>query len=114
MHWNLKHALPTLRDVAAHHGHVALVYEVSQRHVPAGGSAFPSVAAPLSCQVVDIDARVLLHHSNCIVGFGDWGNSSMGINTVPQYNAETLFDSRLLFDMMGLLSYYQDTEMNQM
>lgn len=69
---------PTLRDVAAHHRHVALVYEIPQRHIPASCSAFTSVAALFSCQVVDVNAGIcFLHHSNWIVGStGSWGNNS--------------------------------------
>lgn len=56
---------PTLWDVAAHHRHVALVYEVPDRHLPASCSAFASVAAPFSCQVFDVDVWIcFLHHSN--------------------------------------------------
>lgn len=60
---------PTLWDVTAHHRHVTLIYEVSQRHIPAGCSALPGVAGLFSCEVVDVDGRIgFLHHSNCIVG----------------------------------------------
>lgn len=65
----LKHVIHTLWDVAAHHGHVALVYQVPYGHVPPSSATNPGVAAVLSFQVVDIDARVFfLHYSNCIVG----------------------------------------------
>lgn len=65
----LKHVIHTLWDVAAHHGHVALVYQVPYGHVPPSSATYPGVAAILSCQVVDIDARVFfLHYSNCMVG----------------------------------------------
>lgn len=59
---------PTLQDVAAHRRHVALVYQISDWHVPASCSAFTSVAAPFSCQVFDVDAWIcFLHHDDCIV-----------------------------------------------
>lgn len=62
-------ARPTSRDVAAHHGHVALVDEVADGHVPAGRAAFAGVAALLPLQVVDVDGRVVsLHHSHRKVG----------------------------------------------
>lgn len=62
-------SFPTLWHVAAHHRHVALVYQVSQRHVPAGCSAFSCVAAFFPSQVVDVDDSVCFpHHSYRIVG----------------------------------------------
>lgn len=59
---------PTLWDVAAHRRHVALVHEVSYRHIPASCSAFTGVTAVFSFQVLDVDALIsFLHHSNRIV-----------------------------------------------
>lgn len=60
---------PTLRDVAAHHRHVALVDQVPDGHVPAGRPPFARVAALFALQVVDVDGSVrLLHHGDRKVG----------------------------------------------
>lgn len=65
---------PTLQHVAAHRRHVALVYQISDWHVPASCSAFTSVAAPFSFQVFDVDTGIcFLHHDDCIVrSTGTW------------------------------------------
>lgn len=73
---------PTSWEIAAHHRHVALICEVSQRHIPACCSAFTGVTASFAFQVVDVDARSFLYHSNCIVGCtGTWGKYRTGVST---------------------------------
>ena len=49
---------PTLRDVTAHDGHLALVYQVAQGHVPAGRAALACVTGLTAPQRVDVDAEI--------------------------------------------------------